>query len=315
LYHYKSQYAIFFSWSGNFQAELVLYIEILLIFLSRQEMGIRITTLSENTAGQPDLLAEWGLSLFIQDAEKNILLDSGESISIGQNSDKLGIDLQKIDAIVLSHGHFDHTGGLRTLLTKMKKKVDIIAHPDIWQAKYVRLKGRPDRYVGIPFVQSELESLGARFILTSEPYKLSDNITTTGEIPLLTDFEKIEPSLFVKTPDGWKPDLVLDDLALIIKASEGLAVALGCAHRGMINTLYHARQITGINKVNLVLGGCHLKDASEEQIWQTISALNEMGVQKLGVSHCTGIRAIMMMSQTFGSNFLFNNTGSIINLP
>jgi 7,8-dihydropterin-6-yl-methyl-4-(beta-D-ribofuranosyl)aminobenzene 5'-phosphate synthase len=277
-------------------------------------MGIRLVTLSENTAGQPDLLAEWGLSLYIQDSEKNILMDTGESISISRNADKLGIDLQKIDTIVLSHGHFDHTGGLRLLLTRMKKKVDIIAHPDIWQAKYVRQKNKPDRYIGIPFVRSELESLGARFVLTSEPYKLSDNILTTGEIPLETDFEKVEPSLYVKTPDGWEPDRVRDDLALLIKTEEGLAVALGCAHRGMINTLYHARKITGVNKVNLVMGGCHLKEATEEQIWQTISALNEMGVQKLAVSHCTGIRATLLMSQTFGSNFIFNNTGSIINL-
>jgi 7,8-dihydropterin-6-yl-methyl-4-(beta-D-ribofuranosyl)aminobenzene 5'-phosphate synthase len=277
-------------------------------------MGIRVTTLSENTAGQPDLLAEWGLSLHIQDGEKNILMDSGESISICQNADKLGIDLQKIDVIVLSHGHFDHTGGLRMLLTKMKKQVDIIAHPDIWQAKYARLKGKPERYIGIPYMRSELESLGARFILTSQPFKLSENILTTGEIPLVTDFEKVEPSLLVKTPEGWEPDLVLDDLALIIKTGQGLAVALGCAHRGMINTLYQARQITGIKKINLVMGGCHLKDATEEQIWQTISALNEIGVQKLAVSHCTGIRATLLMSQTFGSNFIFNYTGGIINL-
>lgn len=277
-------------------------------------MGIRIITLSENTAGQPDLLAEWGLSLFIQDGEKNILMDTGESISIFQNADKLGIDLQKIDVIVLSHGHFDHTGGLRMLLTKIKKEIDIIAHPDIWQTKYVRLKNKADRYVGIPYVRSELESLGARFILTSEPCKVSDNILTTGEIPLVTDFEKIEPSLYVNTPEGWKPDLVPDDLALLIKTEQGLSIALGCAHRGMINTLYHARQITGVNKINLVLGGCHLKDATEEQIWQTISALNEIGVQKLALSHCTGIRAILLMSQTYGGNFIFNNAGSIINL-
>lgn len=277
-------------------------------------MGIRITTLSENTAGQPDLLAEWGLSLFIQDDEKYILMDTGESISIFQNAEKLEIDLQKINVIVLSHGHFDHTGGLRTLLMKMEKEVDIIAHPDIWQAKYVKLKNKPDRYIGIPYIRSELESLGARFVLTSEPYQVSENILTTGEIPLVTDFERVEPGLFIKTPDGWKPDLVPDDLALIIKTEQGLSIALGCAHRGMINTLYHARQITGIKKVNLVLGGCHLKDATEEQIWQTISALNEIGVQKLGLSHCTGIRAVLLMSQTYGSNFIFNNAGSIINL-
>jgi 7,8-dihydropterin-6-yl-methyl-4-(beta-D-ribofuranosyl)aminobenzene 5'-phosphate synthase len=277
-------------------------------------MAIRITTLSENTAGQPDLLAEWGLSLHIQDGDKNILMDAGESISIGQNAEKLGIDLQKLDMIVLSHGHFDHTGGLRVLLTKIKREIEIIAHPDIWTAKYLRMKGKQDRYIGVPYMQRELESLGARFTLTSEPFQLTEHIMTTGEVPMLTDFEKIEPNLFVKTADGWEQDALLDDQALIIKTEQGLAVALGCAHRGMINTLYRARKISGVNKVNMVLGGCHLKDATEEQIWQSISALNEIGVQKLGVSHCTGMKAILLMAQTFGNDFIFNNAGNIINL-
>jgi 7,8-dihydropterin-6-yl-methyl-4-(beta-D-ribofuranosyl)aminobenzene 5'-phosphate synthase len=277
-------------------------------------LGIRITVLSENTAGQPGLLAEWGLCVYIQDGETNILMDTGESISAGQNAEKLGIDLQKIDKIVLSHGHSDHTGGLRFLLSKMKREVDIIAHPDIWTPKYARFKGRPDRYIGIPYLQRELESLGARFRLTSEPFELTQHLMTTGEIPLQTDFEKIEPYFWVKTAEGWAPDALLDDLALIIKTEQGLAVILGCAHRGMINTLYHTRQVSGVKKILMVLGGCHLKDASEEQIWQTISALNELGVQKLGVSHCTGMKAAMLMAQTFGNNFVFNNAGSVINL-
>ena len=116
----------------------------------------------------------------------------------------------------------------------------------------------------------------------------------------------------MKTADGWEPDPVLDDQALIIKTPQGLVVVLGCAHRGMINTLYHAREITGIQKIHMVLGGCHLKDATDEQIWQTISALNEMGVQKLAVSHCTGMRATLMLAQTYGEDFIFNNTGNII---
>jgi 7,8-dihydropterin-6-yl-methyl-4-(beta-D-ribofuranosyl)aminobenzene 5'-phosphate synthase len=131
---------------------------------------------------------------------------------------------------------------------------------------------------------------------------------------MITDFEKIEPALFVKTPEGWQPDTLRDDLALIIKTEQGLVIALGCAHRGMINTLYQARQISGIKKINLVLGGCHLKDATEEQIWQTISALNEIGVQKVGVSHCTGMRATLLMAQTFGNDFIFNNAGTVLNL-
>lgn len=119
---------------------------------------LRITTLSENTAGIGNFLAEWGLSILVETDKVNILLDTGQSISVSHNADILGIDLGKIDKIVLSHGHFDHTGGLRQILHRMKKEVEIIAHPDIWAVKYVRREGRRDRYVGIPFHRQTLES-------------------------------------------------------------------------------------------------------------------------------------------------------------
>lgn len=275
-------------------------------------MGVKITTLSENTAGKPDVLAEWGLSILVEEDGQSILMDTGESLSVGYNAENLDIDLRKIDKIVLSHGHFDHTGGLRPLLQKMKRRVEIYSHPDVWAPKYSRREGQPNRYIGLPFVREELNSLGAVFNMTKDPIKLNHNIMTTGEIPMVTDFEKIEPSLFVQTATGWEPDPVLDDRSLIIQTPQGLVVVLGCAHRGMINTLYHSRDITGIQKIYMVIGGCHLKDATDEQIWQTVSALNEMGVKKLALSHCTGMHATMILSQTYGEDFIFNHTGNII---
>jgi 7,8-dihydropterin-6-yl-methyl-4-(beta-D-ribofuranosyl)aminobenzene 5'-phosphate synthase len=125
-------------------------------------MAIRITTLSENTASQFDVMAEWGLSILIEVDGQNILLDSGKSGAVCQNAEAMGIDLRKIDKIVLSHGHFDHTGGLQALLSKIKKEVEVIAHPDVWAPKYNRREDKPDRYIGIPFQLRTLESLGAR---------------------------------------------------------------------------------------------------------------------------------------------------------
>ena len=282
---------------------------------------IRITTLSENTAGRNEntpglvnFLAEWGLSVLVETDEVNVLLDTGQSISAGYNADILGIDLSRIDRIVLSHGHFDHTGGLRQVLRKMRKRVEVIAHPDIWAAKYSLRQGK-ERYIGIPFQRQELEGLGASFNLTTKPVKITDSIMTTGEIPMVTDYEAIDPDLLVKEGTGFKPDKLLDDQALIINTESGLVVILGCAHRGIINTLYHAQQLTGVKQVHTVLGGCHLFDAPREQVRSTMAALKELGVQKLGVSHCTGLPAAAMMAQDFGDRFFFNNAGTSINLP
>ena len=278
-------------------------------------MKICITTLSENTASSGRFLAEWGLSILIETDEVNVLLDTGRSISASYNADALGIDLSRIDKLVLSHGHYDHTGGLRHVLRKMRKRVEIIAHPDIWAAKYARRHGETtERYIGIPFQRPELETLGANFNLTTKPVKITDNIMTTGEIPMVTGYEEIEPYLLVKEADGWQQDKLRDDQALIINTEPGLVVILGCAHRGIINTLYHAQQLTGVKQVYMVVGGCHLMDASKKRILETIAALKELRVQRLGVSHCTGMPAVLVMAQELGDRFFFNNAGTIINL-
>ncbi len=283
-------------------------------------MKLDITTLSENTAGinvntagLVNFLGEWGLSILVETDEANVLLDTGQSTSASYNADILGIDLSRVDRIVLSHGHFDHTGGLRQVLRKMRKRVEIIAHPDIWQPKYSHRAGK-ERYIGIPFQRQELESLGASFKLTTKPTKITDNIMTTGEIPMVTEYEQIDPDLVVKEDGGFKPDKLRDDQALIVKSDSGLVVILGCAHRGIINTLYHARKLTGVEQVHTVMGGCHLFRAPQKQLQATISALKELGVQRIGVSHCTGLAAAAVMAQEFGDQFFFNNAGTSLNL-
>lgn len=278
-------------------------------------MGLTITTLSENSASMGTFLGEWGFSVLVETAGANILFDSGQSISAAHNADVLGVDLTKVDKMVLSHGHFDHTGGLKTILPKIGKEIEIIAHPDIWQAKYALSEGSEPLYIGIPFSQSELESLGANFKLSREPVKIAPDITTTGEIPMVTPYEDIEPRLVVKENGAFKPDELLDDQALIINTKAGLVVILGCAHRGIINTLYHAQDITGIKEIHAVIGGCHLVNSPEERIWLTVNDLKELGVKKLGVSHCTGMAASAIMAQEFGEKFFFNNAGTIVKLP
>lgn len=278
-------------------------------------MELRLTTLSENTAGMGDYLAEWGLSILVETEEATVLLDTGKSISAVHNADVLGIDLKRIDRIILSHGHFDHTGGLRQLLLRMRCEVEIVAHPDVWGAQYHRRSGERERYIGIPFARRELEGLGARFNLTAEPVRISAGIMTTGEIPMVTGFESIDPNLYVEEAGGWQPDRLRDDMALVISTGLGLVVVLGCAHRGIINTLYHAQQLTGVTAIHTVVGGSHLMSASEEQLWLTIAALKELDVQRLGLCHCTGLPAASLLARELGDRFFFNNAGTRITVP
>ena len=276
-------------------------------------MEARITTLSENTANY-GYLAEWGLSILVEVNETRILMDTGLSFSAMHNAQLMGINLSTIDYIVLSHGHADHTGGLREVL-KIKGEVEVIAHPDIWAAKHVQRNQEEVQYNGIPFLREELESRGARFKFVRDPAHITEHIMTTGEIPMLSGYEEIENNLFVKEAGILRPDPLADDLALIIDTDFGLVVVLGCGHRGMINTLRHAQNLTGKELVYAVIGGTHLFRASEERMKRTIADLKEIGIQRVGVSHCTGFRASARLAREFEDMFFLNNAGTRITLP
>jgi len=129
-----------------------------------------------------------------------------------------------------------------------------------------------------------------------------------------TEYENIDRDLFVKEDGELRPDPLRDDLALVIKSQTGLIVVLGCGHRGMINTLHHAQKITGVEQIHMVVGGTHLLHASREQMDLTIAELKRLDIQKIGVSHCTGLQAAATLFKEFGDKFFFNNAGNIIKL-
>jgi 7,8-dihydropterin-6-yl-methyl-4-(beta-D-ribofuranosyl)aminobenzene 5'-phosphate synthase len=277
-------------------------------------MEIKITTLAENTAGM-GFLAEWGLSMLVEVDGNRILFDTGMGDAVVHNARLLGIDLSNVDKIVISHGHHDHTGGLRGVLEAMRKKIDVIAHPDIWAAKYGRIGKNPAHYAGMPFQRNLLENLGAEFKLTVGPARISDHIVTTGEIPMLTDYEEIDRGLLEKKNGKMLPDELKDDLAMVIDTEYGLVVILGCAHRGIVNTLKQAQKVTGKELIYAAIGGTHLLNATQERLQKTAADLKEMGVQYLGASHCTGFKAASYLAQEFGDGFFVNNSGSRWTLP
>ncbi len=274
-------------------------------------MTVTIHTLCENTVSGINFEAEWGWSALVTIGEVRVLLDTGARCAAVRNADTLGLDLGSIDSIVLSHAHRDHTGGLLEMLRRTGP-VDIIAHPAVWERKCKKVPGENTPvYNGVPFARWDLESR-ARFSLHTEPVRLAEGLTTIGEVPMVTDFEVVEAAFHVQEDDGLRRDTFPDDLALAAETGKGLIVILGCAHRGMINTILRAREITGQRRVHAVLGGTHLYPKNSEQVALTIEALKELGVEKIGVSHCTGLTASMEVARAFGDRFFFNNAGNVV---
>jgi len=271
-----------------------------------------LTTLAENTTARPATFGEEGLSILIEAGTSIILLDTGQTISVVLNAAALGVDLSRVEKIVLSHGHFDHTGGLRSVLRKMRKNVEVVCHPDVWAPKYAVGKDGAERFIGVPFQRLELESLGARFAMSKGPVVLAENVTALGEVPMVNDFETIDPHLFVRDGTGLRPDDLLDDRAVVINSGDGLVVVLGCAHRGIINTLKQAQKLAGLERINLVVGGSHLVGSGEERVWQTVAALKELNVERLGLCHCTSLPAAAILAREFGDRFFFNNVGKAV---
>jgi 7,8-dihydropterin-6-yl-methyl-4-(beta-D-ribofuranosyl)aminobenzene 5'-phosphate synthase len=276
-------------------------------------MEIKITTLSENSAGA-GCIGEWGLSMLVEADGKKILFDTGAGVAAVHNADLMGIDFSTVDKMVLSHGHYDHTGGLLEVMRRTGK-IEIIAHPDVWARKYGSLDNTPARYVGIPFIRESLEAMGASFNLTAEPVKLSEHIITTGEVPMLNDYETVETYLRVMEGNELKQDKLDDDLSLVIDTDFGLVVVLGCAHHGIVNNLEKAKKVAGKDNIYAAIGGTHLVHASKDRLEKTGAALLEMGVQYLGVSHCTGFGASAYLAQVFGERFFHNNAGTRLTLP
>jgi len=278
-------------------------------------MRVRLSTLAENSASWLGLLAEWGLSILVETDDIAILVDTGLSMVAAHNARIMGVNIKRIDKILFSHGHQDHTGGLVDLLKLddlSETPVEVIAHPDVWAPKFWRSEnGEHYRYVGIPFARKLAESLGASFHLTPEPVWINDRIVTSGEIPMLTDYEDIDANACVETEEGFVADPLKDDQSLFIRSDKGLIIVSGCAHRGIVNTVRRAQDLTGCDDVYAIVGGIHLFGASERRVQRTLEEIKRLDVRRIGVSHCTGPSASAFLSQALRDRFFFNQAGTI----
>ncbi len=276
-------------------------------------MTIKITTLVENTVAignSRELIGEHGLAFLIETGVRRILFDTGQYQALKNNARVLGSDLETIDTVVLSHGHYDHTGGLKHLLAH-HSNFSLYAHPDVFARKLIKRKGQY-RDVGIPVSEEDLVTKGVSLYLDAGPVEIAPNVVTSGEIPLKSTFETVAEGFYVEKDGRKVSDLLADDQALILTTGKGPVIVLGCSHRGIINTLNHVCNIIGQKRIYALMGGLHLVKTSGKKLDTIMHALQDFGLEKIVVGQCTGNHAVQALYTRFADKVVINTVGYTI---
>lgn len=275
-------------------------------------MNFKITSLSENTVpqGGKELIGEHGLSFYIEAGKHKILFDTGQGIVLANNAGVMGIDLSRIDRVILSHGHYDHSGGLKRLMEHNTEFV-LHAHPEVFAQK-LKSVDAGYKFIGMPVDQRSLDQKGINLKLDDKAVQIVPGIMSTGEIPQKNDFEEVEPVFLIQNETKVTPDNLADDQAIVLDTSKGLVVLLGCSHRGIVNTLNHVVSLTGKKTIHAILGGLHLGKVPDLKLRKIVAHLAEFGLEKIGVGHCTGPRAFLALSNGFPDRVFLNTVGNVM---
>jgi len=277
--------------------------------------SVRLTIICENTVGRPlPLLGEHGFACLVDSSAGRLLFDTGRGRALLHNLATLGIDPNSIDAVVLSHGHDDHTGGLLPLLQQTGSR-PVFAHPAVFAERFY-VRGEERRRIGLATSLAELERAGARFRYLDECSEIAAGLWFSGRIPRTNPVEQGDPSLVQPGPESGSmvPDPFDDDAALAIETSRGLVILLGCAHAGLINTVEHFRRQFGQPPLHAIIGGTHLGPVGEAQFIATMNFLATLGATRIGIGHCTGQTRSARLYGQFPERVFFASVGSVLEI-
>lgn len=259
---------------------------------------VKITIVVDNHAGE-GLITEHGLSLWIETDGKHILFDTGQGKALEFNAQALDVDLSQTDILILSHGHYDHTGGIPHVLKKVQN-LDVYCHPDVFQSRYSIREGTAKP------IQMPSESKNALDMLpmqkihrVSQALGITVEIGITGPIPRETGFEDTGGPFYLD-PEGRSADRIDDDLALWIQTVQGWVVCVGCCHAGLVNTLNQVKRLTKQDRICAIIGGFHLLNADYQRLKLTVTALQSFSPNGIYPCHCTGKEAIKALQTAFG---------------
>ena len=265
-----------------------------------------VVTLLVDNRGWGDLATEHGFSAWVEVAGMRVIFDTGQGSALRANAEALGVDVRTADALVLSHGHYDHTGGVPWVL-EQAPEVAVCAHPGLRVSRYAIREGKA-RSIGMPDESREALERAKPWRAMTGPAELAPGLGLTGPIPRRTTYEDTGGPFFLD-PEGDSPDPIVDDLGLWVRTPRGLLVVTGCGHAGVINTVRHAIEVSGESRVHAVIGGFHLGAASDERLDQTAEAFRQLEPDLIVPCHCTGDRAVARLAEALGDPVVAGRAG------
>jgi 7,8-dihydropterin-6-yl-methyl-4-(beta-D-ribofuranosyl)aminobenzene 5'-phosphate synthase len=281
-------------------------------------MYMRARVLCENSVfANQGAFAEHGWSVWLETHAGTFLFDTGPGNTLRNNAAHFGIPLEHADGILISHHHYDHTGGLLAALRTIRYEPDhppvpVYAHPDLFKDSFYDRKGKL-AFVGVEHKRAALELAGAEFRLDANWREIASGIFMTGEVPRVTDYEFGDQNIKHYGASGEIiVDPVRDDQTVVIDTPVGMVVALGCSHAGLVNILTLICEKTGKSRIHTLFGGTHLGPVGADQVDRTIAALHQFDIERIGVSHCTGQKVGARMAHEFGDRFFFCNVGTVV---
>ena len=284
--------------------------------------SLKVTVLAEDSVQyESPLLGQHGISFLLeaknQDLCKRVLVDVGQNpTALLHNIRLLGISPATVDALLLTHCHYDHTQGTVEVLKAIgKKSFAVVAHPDTFRPHYV--KDPYLRHVGVMPEDSrpKIEEAGGLLFMTTDPFPFLPGLVTTGEVPRKTDFEEVGIALFTLVEGRMEQDGMKDDISLVAQVKDkGLVIVTGCSHAGIVNIVRHSVEMTGEKRIAAILGGFHLLAASEQRIGRTVEALSRFDIGLISAGHCTGFRAQTALYQAFKERFKPLQTGMVFEI-